>query len=135
MLPITRSQTPHTPSPHSSIIPTSKQHVLLHSSNTHCSALVSRQYHILQDVGHKPRGWWQAEDTIWHSHFQILLPSARHLTGGGGGVATGHTPTPSHFPATFREGGGGLGRGRGASLSGGGGGEGGLPDPNIYGLK
>ena len=24
--------------------------------------------------------------------------------GGGGGVATGHTPTPSHFPAAFREG-------------------------------
>ena len=26
-----------------------------------------------------------------------------------GGVATGHTPTPSHFSATFREGGGGEG--------------------------
>ena len=38
--------------------------------------------------------------------------------GGGGGVATGHTLTPSHFQATFRVGGGG-----------------GLPDPNIYGLK
>ena len=47
----------------------------------------------------------------------------------GGGIATGHTPTPSHFKATFR-GGGGLG-GWGASRRGGGG----LPDPNIYGLK
>ena len=31
----------------------------------------------------------------------------------GGGVATGHTPTPSHFPANFREGRGGRRKGSG----------------------
>ena len=35
-----------------------------------------------------------------------LLAEVMH-TRGGGGLATGHTPTPSHFPATFKAGGGG----------------------------
>ena len=48
-----------------------------------------------------------------------------------GGVATGHTPTPSHFPANFRAGGGG-----GVGLGGGGGlgpaeGEGGTRTPTY----
>ena len=48
----------------------------------------------------------------------------------GGDVAMGHTPTPSHFPATFRERGGGIW----GPAGGGGGGGGGLPDSNICGL-
>ena len=62
----------------------------------------------------------------------MLHPSSINHEGGGG-VATGHTPTCYHFRATFRVvgGGGGLGLGGlGASREGGG-----VPDPNIYGLK
>ena len=36
-------------------------------------------------------------------HFALL----HGLRGHGEGVATGHTPTPSHFPANFKAGGGG----------------------------
>ena len=58
----------------------------------------------------------------------------------GGVAATGHTPTPSCFRATFREGGGG---GGGVGLVGRLGlvggwptrGGGGAPDPYIYALK
>ena len=39
------------------------------------------------------------------------LEHNRQQTHGGGGVETGHTPTPSHFPANFRVGGGGGGGG------------------------
>ena len=37
-------------------------------------------------------------------------------TGGGGGVPSRHTPTPSHFPANFRAGGGGAGSWGGLGL-------------------
>ena len=55
-------------------------------------------------------------------------------TGGSSGLV--HTPTPSHFPAIVREGGGRGGGGAGSGRVGGPSGwGGGLPDPNIYGLK
>ena len=57
------------------------------------------------------------QSTIRHASYE----SHGEASGHGGGVATGHTPTPSHFPANFRAGGGGGGGGAG---SGGGGGSG-----------
>ena len=64
---------------------------------------------------------------------ESLTPTRGATTGGG--LATGHTPTPSHFPATFREGRGGGGGGWvggfwGASLRGGG-----APGPQHIWLK
>ena len=46
-------------------------------------------------------------------------------------MATGQTPTPSHFLAILGGGGGTRGGGSGGWLEGGGG----LTDPNIFGLK
>ena len=75
------------------------------------------------------RGWRLAAGTLQPAHWQrpglvrLRLDAregSRRLTHRrcagryhGGGVATGHTPTPSHFPANSGAGGGGVGLGGG----------------------
>ena len=59
-----------------------------------CAPSVCEWYHT-RSPEENILGVKKEHDTLYHS----------------GGVATGHTPTPSHFPATFREGGGGGGAG------------------------
>ena len=55
-----------------------------------------------------PLVWGAALALHTEAHRSIAQPTEGRSHGGGGGVPSGHTPTPSHFPANFRAGGGGV---------------------------
>ena len=75
------------------------------------------------EYGVKMTGRWCGDgDDVQMMEMMVGGVDMAGSTGGGGGAATGHTPTPSHFPATFREGGerAGSGGGSGGQPEGGG---------------